>query len=314
MSILKSLFKSKVSEKPEDYPKIYFRWEIGGQEYGPLFFDDMITRNWSGPPIEGRFENERKWHKYDYFLKILDNLKASHDQLKTLKKYGFSVDHSNLKYRDIIKLIENKKKEITAQRVAEKEKKENLPATKKLLKTLETYGIKHSEDITRSEAKALISKYKEKERVKQILNDFHKRDINILSKFDLEAVLIESANNYSFAELLEDLNDLFIKLSRFDVTYLLPNKLNAEVILEINNNIENALFDAEDAEEQIKDREFSTLKTDYKIIGKLPKNNFRKFNKEIIEKHLQGKWNFERDIIKLVKKYFPEIKLKKEEY
>ena len=98
MGFLKSLFKSGCSEKQEDYDKIYFRWEIGGQEYGPLFFDDMITRNWSGPPIEGRYENENNWRKYKYFLKLLDNLRVSQDQLGLLRKYDIFV--SAISYRE----------------------------------------------------------------------------------------------------------------------------------------------------------------------------------------------------------------------
>lgn len=314
MGFLKSLFKSGNSNKPEDYHNIYFRWEIDGQEYGPLFFDDMITRNWSGPPIEGRFENENIWRKYDYFLEILDNLKVSQNQLSLLNKYNISVDESNLKFIDAIKLIEKKEEEHRKQRAIERQQKEKLPATRNTIKKLESFGIQFPENVTRSEAKILISKYEEKEQVKQILKDFGKRGIDISTKFDIEVSLGESANNFSFAQLLEDLNDHFASLSKFNVTYLLPEKLNAEFILEINNKIENALFDTEDAEEQIKDREFSTLESGYKIIGKLPKKNFQGFNKEIIEDHFEGNWDFERDILKLLKKHFPEIKLKKDEY
>lgn len=314
MGFLKSLFKSGISNKPEDYQKIYFRWEVGGQEYGPLFFDDMITRNWSGPPIEGRFENENKWYKYDYFLGILDNLKVSQNQINILSKNNISVDVLNLKFREALKIIENKEEEIRKQRAIERQEKEKLPATNNTLKKLESYGIKYTEDITRSEAKILILKYEEKEKVKQIISDFNKRGIDISLKFDIEVALSESANEISFAELLEELNDLFTRLSEFDVTYSLPEKLDAALISEINNKIENALFDSEDAEEQVKDRDISTLEADFKIIGKLPKSNLVKFNKEIIEGHLQGNWDFERDILKLLKKHFPEIKLKKNEY
>lgn len=60
MSLFKSLFQNNFSENYEDYSKLYFRWEIEGKEYGPLDFEDMLTRNWSNRPIEGRFENEQK--------------------------------------------------------------------------------------------------------------------------------------------------------------------------------------------------------------------------------------------------------------
>lgn len=314
MGFLKSLFKSDFSDKPEDYNKIYFRWEDGGREYGPHFFDDMITRNWSGPPIEGRFENENKWRKYDYFLEILNNLKASQNQLSMLHEYNVSVDKASLKFRDAIKIIKNKEEEIRKQRAVERQEKKKLPATKNTINKLKSYSINYSDNITRAEAKALISEYEEKEQVKQILSDFKKRGTDISSKFDIEASLKESANKFSFVELLSDLNDLFTRLSKFEVTYLLPDKLNAELVLEINNKIENALFDAEDAEEQIKDREFSTFDADYKIIGKLHKSNFQRFNKEVIESHLLGNWDFERNIFELLKRHFPEIKLKKDEF
>jgi hypothetical protein len=312
MGFLKSLFKSGCSKRPEDYDKIYFRWEIGGQEYGPLFFDDMITRNWSGPPIEGRYENEDNWRKYKYFLKILDNLMVSQDQLGLLRKYDISVDELSLKFRDALKMIEEKKEELRIKRSIEKKKKEKLPATKNTLKKLESYGIKYSDNITRSEAKLLISSYDEKEQVKQIISNFKKRGIDLSSKFDMDVVIEESVNNISFTEHLEELNELLMKLSKFNVAYSLPEKLSAESIFETNNKIENALFDAEDAEEQIKERFFSTLEADYKIIGKLPKNNIRNFIKDVIENHLQGNWDFERDILKLLRKHFPEIKLKED--
>ncbi len=173
MGFLKFLFKSSRSERPEDHDKIYFRWEIDGQEYGPLFFDYMITRKRSRrPPIEGRYENENNWRKYEYFLKVLDNLKASQDQLGLLRKYDISVDESNLKFRDAIKIIENKEEEFRIQRATEKKEKEKLPATRNTLKKLESYGIKYSENITRSEAKLLISSYDEKEQVKEVVSDF----------------------------------------------------------------------------------------------------------------------------------------------
>ncbi len=109
------------------------------------------------------------------------------------------------------------------------------------------------------------------------------------------------------------MNELLIRLSKFNVAYSLPEKLSAESIFEINDKIEDALLDVEYAEEQIKDRNFSTLEADYKIIGKLPKNNFQNFNKDVIENHLQDNWDFERDILRLLRKHFPEIKLKEDE-
>ncbi len=314
MGFFKSLLKSKLSEKPEDYKRIYFRWEVGGQEYGPLFFDDMITRNWSGPPIEGRFENENEWRQYAYFLKILDNLKASQNQLSMLNKHNINIDKENLKFREAIELIENNEDELRKQRAIEKQEKEKLPATRNTIKKLESYGIKFHDNITRSEAKILISKHEEKEQIKQIVKDFNKRGIDISSKFEIETSINESANKFSFTELLSDLNDLFTRLIEFDVTYTLPEKLNAELISKINNKIENALFDAEDAEEQIKDREIFVKEGDFKIVGKLPKSNMQKLNKEVIENHLQGSWDFERDVLKLIRKHFPDIKLKKDEF
>jgi hypothetical protein len=86
------------------------------------------------------------------------------------------------------------------------------------------------------------------------------------------------------------------------------------LISELNNKIENALFEAENAEEQIRDKSFSTLEADYKIAGKLTAKSFVSFNKEIIESYLKGNWDFERDILKVLKNHFPEIQLKKDGY
>jgi len=314
MGFFNSLFKNEVSNIPEEYGKIYFRWEIDGTEYGPLFFDDMITRNWSGPPIEGRFENENKWRNYSYFSNILDNLKASNKQIQRIEKLEISIDKSNLKFKEALELILNKEEENRQQRAAKKQEKENQPATKNILKKLKEFGIEHANNITNKEAKDLIVSHQEKSTIKQIIANFLKRGKDISNKFDIETSLKDTFDKRSFVDLFEDLDDHYEELAKFDINISLPEKLNAVTISKINNKIENAFFDSEDAEEQIKDREFSTLDADFRISGSLSKNSFKKLKKDIIINHLKGNWDFERDILDLLKKHFPDITLKKDAY
>lgn len=314
MGFLNSFFKDAISTIPEDYSKIYFRWEIDGKEYGPLFFDDMITREWSGPPIEGRFENENKWRNYSYFLNILYNLKASKKQIERIEKLEIPIDKSSLKFKEALELILNKEELNRQQRAIKKQEKENQPATKNILNKLKEFGIEYADNITNKEAKDLIVIHQEKSTIKQIVDNFLKRGKDISNKFDIETSLKDTSDKMSFVDLLEDLDDQCEELAKLNINISLPEKLNAVTISKINNKIENAFFDAEDAEEQIKDREFSTLEADFKISGPLPKNSFAKLKKDIIVNHLKGNWDFERDILDLLKKHFQDITLKKDAY
>jgi hypothetical protein len=140
------------------------------------------------------------------------------------------------------------------------------------------------------------------------------RSINLSLKSDIQILLKESDGDFSFAELLSDLFDLVTKLIEFDVPYRLPSNLDGELISKINIKLENIFSDLEDAEEQIRDREFSTFDGDFKVVGKLPKKNFKLFSKEILENHIQDNWDFERDIVDLLEKHFPELRLKNYEY
>ena len=233
MGFFNSLFKNEVSNIPEEYGKIYFRWEIDGTEYGPLFFDDMITRNWSGPPIEGRFENENKWRNYSYFSNILDNLKASNKQIQRIEKLEISIDKSNLKFKEALELILNKEEENRQQRAAKKQEKENQPATKNILKKLKEFGIEHANNITNKEAKDLIVSHQEKSTIKQIIANFLKRGKDISNKFDIETSLKDTFDKRSFVDLFEDLDDHYEELAKFDINISLPEKLNAVTISKI---------------------------------------------------------------------------------
>ena len=106
MSFLKSLFETQRSAQPEDYPKMYFRWEKEGREFGPSEFRVMIIHNWSRPPIQGRFENETKWREYSFFVEILSHLKASKEQIEELNRLNIMCDESEISFKEALRLIE----------------------------------------------------------------------------------------------------------------------------------------------------------------------------------------------------------------
>ena len=92
MGLFSSLFSQKGSTKPEDYEPLFVRWDRDGKEYGPMQFADSLLRDWSGPPKWGRFEGESRWRDYSHFLKILDRLDASQEQIAFLEAQGIEIE------------------------------------------------------------------------------------------------------------------------------------------------------------------------------------------------------------------------------
>lgn len=124
------LSSKKSSTKPEDYKKFYVKWTVNGHEYGPYSFINAVTRRWSGPPLMGRFVDEKKWRQYSYFLDIIEKLDATEDQKLLLKKLNITFDEENVKMLEAKKMISEKEKEI--QREKEIERQENYEKFQKM--------------------------------------------------------------------------------------------------------------------------------------------------------------------------------------
>ena len=190
MNLFKSLFQNNISENYDDYSKLYFRWEREGKEYGPLDFEDMLTRNWSNRPIEGRFENEQKWRDYSFLEKILNRLKISKEQISEMKKLGIESIDTNTSFIESVSIISSKREEIRKQRKQDREEKDKLPATKQSLKKLKDLGIDHPENITQGEAKSIIANYidneKDQERLIEIIKYFNSINFQYLTIYQLK--------------------------------------------------------------------------------------------------------------------------------
>jgi len=314
MNFFKSSFKTETSNNPEDYPKIFFRWDREGKEYGPLWFNDMISRKWSGPPIEGRFENESIWREYSYFEEILNNLKISQEQISKMTKIGITNIDPNMSFINSIKTIEIKKEEFRKKREEEREEKAQLPATNQTIKKLNSLGIKYRENITRHEANELIVYHKDKEYLSEIFNFLKKNNLDFIEQLSLDSVLKGSVENLPTFDQFDELFSTMQSLLNFDIDYNYPNTINKDEMEKLINRLNNAEFESEDIEEQLKDREIMIGSNEFKVVGKLPRNQLIKIRTHIINKFLADEWNSDRDLIKVIEIYLPEVNLKEIEY
>lgn len=314
MNIFKSLFKTKTSNRPEDYSKIYFRWDREGKEYGPLWFDDMITRKWSGPPLEGRFENESKWKPYSYFQKILSNLQISNEQISLMEKLGMSNINSELSFVDAVNNIQKRNEELSLQREKEREEKEKLPATKQTRKKLIDLGIEFDDNITRREAKELIGYYKDKEYLKEIFEFFKKNNITFVESLSVDAILKGVDDDLPSFDQLDEFYTTFESLDNTELHFDLPKKMNKADLEKLINQMYEAETDAEDVIEQLKERELFVGPVEYKVVGKLPEKQLKKIYTFVFNKYLANDWDIDRDLGDAIKTFLPEIRLKEIKY
>lgn len=314
MKFLQSIFKNEISDRPEDYSNIFFRWDREGKEYGPLWFDDMLTRKWSGPPLEGRFENESKWKEYSYFQKILDVLKISKKQISEMTKMGITSIDPNMSFKDAVNVIQLKNEELRKQRKKERAEKDQLPATKQTMKKLIDLGIEFEKNITRIEAKKLLAYHKDKEYLSEIFNFLEKNNFHFVKQLSFDSIAKGTNDNLPTFDQLEDLYTTLQSLADVKIEYNFPNTLNKVELEKLINRINDAEFEAEDIEEQLKDREIFLGDTEFKVVGKLPKNQLKNIRTHIINKYLCGEWNIDRDLKKVIEIFLPDVILKEIEY
>ncbi len=314
MSLFKSLFQNNISENYEDYSKLYFRWEREGKEYGPLDFEDMLTRNWSNPPIEGRFENEQKWKDYTFFEKILNCLKISREQISEMEKLGIEPVDPNISFKEAVSIINSKREEIRKQRKKDRDKKDKLPATKQTIKKLKDFGIVHSENITQGEAKRLIANFKDQEQLKDILKYFNDNNFSIFNHLSVENIINEDDKTLPTFDQFEELYTIIKTLMESQIKINFPESLNRDEMDKFITKLSDAEFEAEDIEEQLKDREIILGNDEFKVVGKLPKSQLLKIRTEIINRYLTGDWNPDKELKEIILKHLPDLTFKEIDY
>ena len=318
MNLFKSLFQNNISENYDDYSKLYFRWEREGKEYGPLDFEDMLTRNWSNRPIEGRFENEQKWRDYSFFEKILNRLKISKEQISEMKKLGIESIDTNTSFIESVSIISSKREEIRKQRKQDREEKDKLPATKQSLKKLKDLGIDHPENITQGEAKSIIANYidneKDQERLIEIIKYFNSINFSIFNHLSIESIINEDDTTLPTLDQFEELYSSIKELLENQIKINFPKSLNRDEMDKFNNDLADAEFEAEDIEDQLKDRAIILGNDEFKVVGKLPKNQLLKIRTEIINRYLAGDWDQDKDLKEIILKHLPDLSFKEIDY
>lgn len=314
MGFLSSLFSQKGSTKPEDYQSIFVKWDRHGKEYGPLQFADLILRDWSGPPRWARFDGEKRWRDYSYFLKTIDRLGASQEQIAFLADQGIETDEATLGFKEALQLVERRREELREIRAAERKEKEKLPATKYTRKKMDKCGVEYPEDVTRAQAKKLLADYEDVQQFRKLVRKLAKRGVSVPDSV-LSGQGGESLRDgMSIIDHLETLPDLLDQLGELRVEYSVPDEINLRTVSMFNRRVEAAIDEAEDAEDQIKDRELFASDDEYRVVGKFPKKQMDAVKKEIIEKALQGRWSFERDILACIETHLPDVRLRVVDY
>jgi hypothetical protein len=344
MGIFDFLKKPNISYRHEDYSDIYLRWKIGGKEYGPMAVSEIPSRepNWSGLPINFRFDNDHKWQKYNTIKKIALKLLASQSQIKILLKYRIPFNNETLTYIEADALIKNK---VTPIKEKEKEDKEKLPATKQTLNKLDSLNITYAQNINRKEAKALINKHKQIESTEQLLSSLSEKNVDVASIFNIAEISKNEKNETIFISNLEELDEQLQFLEKMKIKFNMPSKMDVETLSSLTDNLslldeyidtlsdynikfdipspmdnlllrkhvnslENSLEEIDEIDSQLDEKEIYIKEGDYKISGSLPKAKMTLFLNEVFNKTIEGNWNFDRDIINHLKKHFPNIKIK----
>lgn len=316
MDIEKLLMKLFYSKIPENYARILVRWEAGEKNDKLIYFAELISNKWEEKPVSGRFYNKDKWRDIDFFYKVLNILKISEEQLKTLRSYEIVYNSKTINFIEAQNLINDKEKQLEELKRIENDRIGNLPITSYSFNKLKEYGIDVSKTITRFEGEELISQYRMEKQLNSILNDFSKNNKNISEKIRLVLSEYDSDEQFDFIQCLEELNGYCKEFNNYGYNYILPDNINLVNVDELINKLDVAQIDLEDAIDQIKDRFFSTLEGDFKVIGRLPKNNFKKLGFFILDKILNDneKYDFDDDILELIVFNFPDVKIKADYY
>ena len=346
MNLISKLFGNKNSLDSKDYPKIIAKWDAEGEEYGPYQIEELYERKqgWSRIPDIGRFENEKKWRKFTYFLKIADKLPVTEELAEKLTKHNVKADYKKLTYNEATDLLEAKRKEIKSQKdkspATDQTKKQlkslgvefdeninridakklldpikgQLPATKQTIKKLEGYGIKIPDNLTRDKASQLIYEHEQAKKLEIVIDKFIERGLNILNEYRFEDLLNLEIEETNAAELLIDFDEKLSNLNQIGLDFKLPERLDISVLYKLNNKMEEALYEIEDAESQLEDKEIYTDNGEFKVVGTINKTSLKNIKEAILHKSIVNNWNFERDIEEIIIKHCPKVKLREIDY
>lgn len=285
MGLLKKLFGGKPeSTRPDDYGAIYVRWDKDGKEYGPLGLEDLITRQWSGPPRHVRFENESGWSKYDRFEKLLDRLEASDDQAS---KLGLEDGAPRPPFREAIKKIDELAE-------AERARKAALPATPHMRGKMDNLGISYPEDITREQAKQLVKE----------------REAELAAEADLAQLRERGIDVADGVEGAEELLYTLDEMKEIGVSVEVPRVASTDELKKLNSRYSDALMEADNAECEIEERELLIGCDEYKLVGALPKKGLAAIKHEVFRRAIAGEWNQDAMILDLVREHMPKVKIR----
>lgn len=346
MNLLSKLFGNQNSSDPKDYPKIIAKWDVEGEEYGPYLIEELYERKqyWSRIPDIGRFENENKWRKFTYFLKIADKLPVTEELAEKLNKHNVKADYGKLTYNEATDLLEAKRNEEKSQKdkspATDQTKKQlkslgikfdeninridakklldpvkgQLPATKQTIKKLEGYNIQIPDNLTRDKAAQLIYEYEQAQELEIVNEKLKKRGLNILNEYKFDDLLNLEIEETNAVELLQDFDEKLSNLDQIGLDFKLPEKLDIDVIYKLNHKMEEALDEIEEAESQLEDKEIYTDNGGFKIVGTINKTSLKNIKEAILHKTIVSSWNFERDIEEMIIKHCPKVKLKEIDY
>ena len=109
---------------------------------------------------------------------------------------------------------------------------------------------------------------------------------------------------------LEELNGYLSKLKKMKISFTVPKFLTKDKVDEINSLIDDSIWEADSAIEDLKDGTIAS-ETSYSVQG-IPDNaDFSSFRAEIINRAIKNKWDYDEQIIELTRKHFPGAEIKK---
>ncbi|MDG2345350.1 MAG: hypothetical protein P8M62_04745 [Opitutae bacterium] len=300
MNIFKKLFGG--SPPPSSTSEVFVKWDENAKEYGPYVLGDLMSKSWSGPPKIGKLSGERKWRPYSEVFALLEKIEPSEKQRAYLEKLQVSIETTS--YLHAYKLIDHAKKK-------KKEAAGKLPATKATLKKLKEHGIKHSESITRAEAKALLEKKDDKDRKDELLATVKASGIQLPSRVTLEELEELEYASLPSEESLAELNKMCQTLDVWKVKYKLPKIYTQDSVDDTIDTYDEAINEAESAVDEIKQGFLELENGDYGLEGVAEDSDFTELMADIAKRVFKENWEFEKNLRSMLRKHFPDAKFEK---
>jgi hypothetical protein len=340
--IFSRLFKFR-SSNPDDYGKVYAKWDPNGKVYGPYSLEYIILSNWSSWPQLGQFEGEEKWRDFQDILEIIDRLKPTEEQTDFLRTHAPELNLDRIGFKETTELSQKyriRHEERERQRKA-KEKAE-LPVTDYTKKKLKAAGIPIPPGMTRGKANQLLERKADEDAVNVALDILRAEQIDT----QRDALSLENAKNIqAMKKCLQDLklkgfktddksllgalaltkdpHDLLYEaegildsahcLEQMEVSHLFSEELTPDTITALFEALSKACWELENASEEIAEKRVFADDADYKLVGRIKKKELQAINTEIFKKALAGDWDHGRDIAKLLRKHAPSIRLDENE-